>query len=257
MYGISTHSSGILGSSVYQYGVRGTSLNSHGTIGQSYGSDINQSGVFGYGGVARGVIGQSESGIGVYGISVSNCAIFGISTGGYGVYGKSTNEIGVLGESTNSFGIWGNGKTYDFYAWKEDGSIAYGQSSSQRWKTNSINIPDPLEKIGQLRGVYFNWNAEHGGLHDIGFIAEEIGVVLPEIVGYEENGVDATGLDYSKITPLLVEAVNAMRKEYQEKFEEQNLLVEALIAANELTKNEIHKLKQMLKMPITRVDASE
>ncbi len=47
----------------------------------------------------------------------------------------------------------------------------------------------------------------------MGFIAEEVGEVLPEIVVYEENGVDAIGMDYSKMTPLLVEAVNALRAE--------------------------------------------
>ena len=30
---------------------------------------------------------------------------------------------------------------------------------------------------------------------------------------YEENGIDAIGMDYSKMTPLLVEAVNALRDE--------------------------------------------
>ena len=44
-------------------------------------------------------------------------------------------------------------------------------------------------------------------------IAEQVGVVLPEIAQYEENGVDAIGMDYSKMTPLLVEAVNALRAE--------------------------------------------
>ena len=44
-------------------------------------------------------------------------------------------------------------------------------------------------------------------------IAEEVGKVLPEIVNYEENGTDAIGMDYSKLTPLLVEAVNALRAE--------------------------------------------
>ena len=44
-------------------------------------------------------------------------------------------------------------------------------------------------------------------------IAEEVGEVLPEIVNYEENGIDAIGMDYSKMTPLLVEAVNALRAE--------------------------------------------
>ena len=61
--------------------------------------------------------------------------------------------------------------------------------------------------------MYFDWDAEHGGHHDIGMIAEEVGKVLPDIVQYEENGIDASGMDYSKLTPLLVEAVNALREE--------------------------------------------
>ena len=38
-------------------------------------------------------------------------------------------------------------------------------------------------------------------------------VASPEVVQFEENGVDASGMDYSKMTPLLVEAVNALRAE--------------------------------------------
>ena len=41
----------------------------------------------------------------------------------------------------------------------------------------------------------------------MGMIADEVGKVLPEVVSYEENGVDAIGMDYSKVAPLLVEAV--------------------------------------------------
>ena len=58
--------------------------------------------------------------------------------------------------------------------------------------------------------MYFTWDEEHGGQHDVGMIAEEVGKVLPEIVVYEENGIDADGMDYSKLTPLLVEAVKAL-----------------------------------------------
>jgi hypothetical protein len=64
-----------------------------------------------------------------------------------------------------------------------------------------------------LRGVYFNWDTEHGGQHDVGMVAEEVGKVLPEIVRYEENGTDATGMDYGKLTPLLIEAVKALKTE--------------------------------------------
>jgi hypothetical protein len=78
--------------------------------------------------------------------------------------------------------------------------------SSRRWKSDIRNIDDPLSKVSLMRGVYYTWDQEHGGKHDVGFIAEEVGEVLPEIVQYEQNGVDAIGLDYAKVTPLLVEA---------------------------------------------------
>jgi hypothetical protein len=100
---------------------------------------------------------------------------------------------------------------FDFYATGPGAN--YGASSSIRWKSNVEPIEEPLEKISRLRGVTYDWDAEHGGHHDIGMIAEEVGAVLPEIVQYEENGVDAIGMDYSKLTPLLVEAVNALRAE--------------------------------------------
>jgi len=47
----------------------------------------------------------------------------------------------------------------------------------------------------------------------VGMIAEEVGQVLPEIVQYEEDGIYTSGMDYSKLTPLLVEAVKALKKE--------------------------------------------
>lgn len=112
------------------------------------------------------------------------------------------------GELTDA-GTPANG--YDFYAGGV--GVNYGTPSSIRWKSNVRNIDQPLEKIAQLRGVYFDWDEDHGGHHDVGMIAEEVGAVLPEIVIYEKNGIDAHGMDYSKLAPLLVEAVNALRAE--------------------------------------------
>jgi hypothetical protein len=43
--------------------------------------------------------------------------------------------------------------------------------------------------------------------HTLGVIAEEVGQVLPEIVDYEDNGKDARGLDYARLTAVLIEAV--------------------------------------------------
>ncbi len=57
----------------------------------------------------------------------------------------------------------------------------------------------------RLRGVSYTYTAN--GKHDIGMIAEEVGKVVPEVVSYEENGKDAKGIDYARLTALLVEAV--------------------------------------------------
>ena len=178
-----------------------------------------------------GVI-ASGSDIGLFGAS-PNVGTVGSSEEGTGVSGRSNLGIGVAGDSNSSNG-------FDFFAEANDGSTAYGESSSIRWKTNIQNIRDPIEKLSNLRGVYYNWKEEFGGKHTVGFIAEEVGKILPEIVIYEENGIDAKGMDYSKMTPLLVEAANAMRKEYQDKFEEQQSEI------NQLTKqvSEIDALRQ-------------
>jgi len=138
--------------------------------------------------------GSFEAGIHVFGLTHGLVAETLFAGGG----------AAVIGACSSTFG-------FDFLA---DGfGSDYGSSSSIRWKRNIEPIDDPLGKLADLRGVYFDWDAAHGGHHAVGMIAEEVGAVLPEIVSYEENGVDATGMDYSKLTPLLVEAVKALREE--------------------------------------------
>jgi len=159
-------------------------------------TDTSSAAIYGYyqltNGLSAGVWGQSDSsaGRGVYGFAAAD----------------SGENVGVYGQSQSSAG-------YDFYA--GGAGMDYGSSSSIRWKRNIEPIRDPLDKVARLRGVYFDWDEEHGGHHAIGMIAEEVGKVLPEIVNYEENGTDAVGMDYSKLTPLLIEAV----KEQQQQIE--------------------------------------
>jgi hypothetical protein len=142
------------------------------------------------------------------------------AAGGYGrgVYGVASNSGNFtncggyfVAEGSQGLGVYGWGKGYDFYA---DGpGTNYGSPSSIRWKRDIRPIDEALDKVMMLRGVYFNWDAEHGGQHDVGMVAEEVGEVLPEIVVYEPNTVYTSGMDYSKLTPLLVEAVKALKAE--------------------------------------------
>ncbi len=86
--------------------------------------------------------------------------------------------------------------------------------SSRRWKTNIRTLPDALAKVEQLRGV--SYNLKGSGKHEIGVIAEEVGQVVPEVVSYEENGKDAQGVDYSRLTAVLIEAVKEQQRQIQD-----------------------------------------
>ena len=97
---------------------------------------------------------------------------------------------------------------------------AFLSYSSRRYKKNIVPIQDAINKIKNLQGVSFDW--KNSGQKDIGFIAEDVGEIIPEIVSFEENGIDASSMDYPKLTALLVEAVKAQQKRI-EKLE--NMLV--------------------------------
>ena len=53
--------------------------------------------------------------------------------------------------------------------------------------------------------------------HDIGFIAQEVKEILPEIISeipnFDDENNNYLGVDYSKITPVLVEAVKEQQEE--------------------------------------------
>ncbi len=101
-----------------------------------------------------------------------------------------------------------------------DGWTTY---SSRRWKTNIQPINNALEYIKQLQGVRFDW--KETGKSDIGLIAEDVGKVIPEVVTYEENGVDAKSVDYARLVSVLIEGM----KEQQKVIEQQQKKLDDLI----------------------------
>ena len=66
---------------------------------------------------------------------------------------------------------------------------------------------DTLEAIKKLKGVKFNLIGNEKT--QIGFIADDIENILPEIVTKDKNG-EIEGLEYSRLTALLVEAVKEL-----------------------------------------------
>ncbi|NUM49715.1 MAG: tail fiber domain-containing protein [Flavobacteriales bacterium] len=90
--------------------------------------------------------------------------------------------------------------------------------SDQTFKMNLNAISNPLEKIKNINGVYFefdtlnypNYNFPAG--KQVGFIAQNVDTILPEAVS--DNG-GPLSLDYAKITPLLLEAVKSLTKKVE------------------------------------------
>jgi hypothetical protein len=87
---------------------------------------------------------------------------------------------------------------------------SFVQTSSLRFKTEVATLRNALETVDRLRGVSFVWRDT--GKPSVGLIAEEVAEVLPEVVEWEENGLEAAGINYSALAAVLVEAVKAQRE---------------------------------------------
>ncbi len=105
-----------------------------------------------------------------------------------------------------------NGTTTGTYT-----ATGWAHSSDRRLKTNITAIENSLEKIKTLQGVYFNWKNNPNENKQIGFIAQEVEKVLPEVVLKDEAG--NYSMVYGNITAVLLNAI----KEQQQIIENQQL----------------------------------
>ena len=86
-------------------------------------------------------------------------------------------------------------------------------TSSKRFKTNIKKLNLGMETVSKLRPVSFKRKGE-GGENDIGLIAEEVEKIIPSIVSKNEKG-ECVGLDYSKLTVVLIQAVKQLQLEVE------------------------------------------
>jgi len=96
--------------------------------------------------------------------------------------------------------------------------VAYS-TSDIRLKENITPILNPIAKIEAIGGYTFDWKPEHKDLHgfeghDVGVIAQEIEVIMPEVVTTRDSGYKA--VKYEKLVPLLIEAIKDLQKQVDE-----------------------------------------
>jgi len=99
-------------------------------------------------------------------------------------------------------------------------------------KGNIEPIENALELVSRMNGYYYDCRTdEYPNLRmpesrQVGFLAPEVKEVLPEVVSENEYGL--TGVDYSRITALLVEAVKELKAENEKQADLINKLQQKL-----------------------------
>ncbi|KAG6615519.1 Epidermal growth factor-like domain [Phytophthora cinnamomi] len=121
------------------------------------------------------------------------------------------------------------------------GSGAYVDASDARFKTDIHQIRNASEIVSQLRGVEYAYNVEvfpskfpHDGRRELGFIAQEVEKVAPQVVSTAPDGFKYVA--YARLVPVVVEA---LKREQQARDDIETRLLQL--------ESEMIELKRMLK----------
>jgi hypothetical protein len=135
------------------------------------------------------------------------------ATNYYG-FGQNTNTLRYQTTTTSGTHKFYSGSTLSYTITSAGGA----NGSDSRWKTEVENITNALSKIGQLQGKTFILN--DSPTRQMGFIAQEVKLVCPEVIVIDENSDDHWHfMQYDKLTALLCEGIK-----------EQQVMISALTA---------------------------
>jgi hypothetical protein len=131
-----------------------------------------------------------------------------------------TNGINIL-ENGNT-GIGTNNPTTKLFVNGDITANSVAGTSDRRFKTNIRPVENAIDKVKALRGVYFNWNQkdfpekDFGTQNELGFIAQEVEQIVPEIVVKEKTKEEYRSVKYDKLVALLVEAIKEQQKQIEQ-----------------------------------------
>ena len=138
-----------------------------------------------------------------FGDAVSDTTtVTGRLTGSTGAYFDGLVGIGTTPDSNYGLILPNDATTGQIKA------AAYVTYSDERIKTNIKPINGAIDKVKSMQGV--TYNLKSGGSLEIGLIAQEIEKIAPEVV---DSKSDLLGIDYSRLAPILIEAIKDQQKQ--------------------------------------------
>ncbi len=174
-----------------------------------------------------------------YSLSNTSSNIFIGNEAGYNETGS--NLLVIENSSSSTPLVYGNFETNKVNINGDLAALTVNTLSDIALKQNIIQLTDVIEKLNLIRGVYFDWDLSgNTGLllkegRQIGVIAQEVEKVYPELVMIDDKGFKM--VDYSKLTPILLEAV----KEQQQK-------ITSYKAENDDLRSELETLREKVDM---------
>ncbi len=120
--------------------------------------------------------------------------------------------------------------------------------SSGKLKQNISSMSYGLAEIMKINPVRYQYTFDKSGVYQLGFIAEEMAEVVPELVAFhdKENNVvskgKAMGIDYSKMSAVLVKAM----QEQQFQIQSQQTIIEAQKKELQDMNSRLERLEKMM-----------
>jgi hypothetical protein len=195
--------------------------------------------------------------------NVSNSTVFTMGTDGQlklnttgnnslMITANTSDNNGMFIMNANTANNWGN-NWHEFLLFQKQGTtigaiigasngtaVNYNTTSDYRLKTDFKPF-DGLSVINKIKTYDYAWKSDYSRMY--GVKAHELQEVLPYLVTGEKDAMDAEGkikaqmVDYSKLSPILIKAVQEL--------DQQNKILKA--ANRKLEKRILHLEKQLIK----------
>jgi hypothetical protein len=196
----------------------GLTVDDAATFGGGYGSTgvtISNAGAIQANGALQldGTLTQGADGAGV------DAKFFGGDANEYMLYDASANHLQFqnasaalvleIGASSNGYALEVAQLAGDAGKIKATAFVTY---SDETLKEEVTAMDNALDAVMSLNGVEFTW--KNSGERDFGFLAQEVKSVIPQAVSVGSDGIH--GVDYSRLTSVLVEAVKAQQVQIED-----------------------------------------
>lgn len=159
--------------------------------------------------------------------------------GSFQIVDRTINAARVLIDTNGNMGVGVTSPTQRLHVAGNVLANNVTVPSSARFKENVTPLLGGLDALRVLEPVRFDWKPEHakeraGRVHDIGFVAEDVAKLFPEVVFFDDTGA-ALGMDYGRLVTVAIRAAK-----------EQDARVKALEEENEELRERLERLEAIV-----------